>query len=170
MLPKSYVIAKWVVYALATLTLFALQDVLLDQLRLWGAAPFIYPMLPAVLASYEGLRRGGAFALVLGVVCDLLLPGPFMGFFTLTFTLTGLLTGLVGEKLLSPGPLCGLCAAAMGLLITGFARVAVQLLSGGGYLGLMAQTALREALATLPALAAVLPLYSVIHRRCAADY
>ena len=153
MLPKSYVIAKWVVYALATLALFALQDVLLDQLRLWGAAPFIYPMLPAVLASYEGL-----------------LPGPFMGFFTLTFTLTGLLTGLVGEKLLSPGPLCGLCAAAMGLLITGFARVAVQLLSGGGHLGLMAQTALREALATLPALAAVLPLYSVIHRRCAADY
>ena len=95
MLPKSYVIAKWVVYALATLALFALQDVLLDQLRLWGAAPFIYPMLPAVLASYEGLRRGGAFALVLGVVCDLLLPGPFMGFFTLTFTLTGLLLSLI---------------------------------------------------------------------------
>lgn len=170
MLPKSYLVAKWTVYALATLALFALQSLLLDQLRLWGTIPFIYPILPAVVSSYEGMRRGGVFSLVLGIVCDLLLPGPFMGFFTIIFTLVGLLAGLIGEKLLSPGPLCGLCVAAMGLLVTGMARVAVQLLSGGGYLGLMTRVALLEALVSLPALAAALPLYGVIHRRCAADY
>ncbi len=170
MLPKSYLIAKWSVYALATLALFALQRLLLNQLRLWGVTPFLYPMLPAVLASYEGLRRGGVFSLALGVVCDLLLPGPFMGYFTIIFTLVGLLAGLIGEKLLSPGPLCGLGVAAMGLLVTGFGRVAVQLLTGGGYPGLMARVALLETLVSLPALIAVLPLYSVIHRRCAADY
>lgn len=170
MLPKSYLVAKWTVYGLATLALFALQYLLLDQLRLWDTVPFLYPMLPAVLASYEGLRRGGVFALILGIVCDLLLPGPFMGFFTVIFTLVGLLAGLIGEKLLSPGPLCGLCVAAMGLLVTGFGRVAAHLLSGGGYGLLMCRVALMETLVSLPALIAVLPLYSVIHRRCAADY
>ena len=59
MLPKSYLVVKWTVYALATLALFALQYLLFNHIRLWGATPFLYPMLPAVLASYEGLRRGG---------------------------------------------------------------------------------------------------------------
>ena len=82
MQPKSYTVFKWAVYALATLLFFALQGLVLDHVRVWGLTPFLYPILPAVEAMYEGPRRGPVFGLCLGVVCDLLLPAPFSGFFT----------------------------------------------------------------------------------------
>ena len=170
MLPKSYLVYKWAVYSLATLLLFALQSLVLNHVRVMGLFPFLYPMLPAVLSSYEGPRRGAAFSLALGVVCDLLLTGPFEGFYTIAFTIIALLSALIAENLLSPGFLCGLVVSAMGLLLTGGLRILFQLLSGGGYLLLMARIALGETLLSLPALLVILPLYRLIHRRCASDY
>lgn len=170
MMPKSYLIFKWAVYSLATFLLFALQYLVLDHIRIWGLTPFLYPMLPAVAASFEGLRRGSTFALFMGLVCDLLLPGPFEGFYTIAFTLTAIIAALIAENLLAPGFLCGLAVSAMALLLTGALRVLVQFLSGGGYLGLMSRMALTESLITLPALVVVVPLYRVIHDRCASDY
>ena len=67
MLPKSYIILKWTVYALATLLLFCLQYLVLGQVRVMGLAPFVYPILPAVVASYEGPRRGAVFGLILEI-------------------------------------------------------------------------------------------------------
>lgn len=170
MMPKSYLVLKWTVYSLATLLLFALQYLVLDHIQVWGLTPFLYPMLPAVAASFEGLRRGSTFALAVGVVCDLLLPGPFEGFYAIAFTLTALIAALIAENLLSPGFLCGLAVSAMSLLLTGGLRILVQFLSGGGYLGLMFRMVLIESLITLPALVVVVPLYRLIHDRCASDY
>lgn len=169
-MPKSYLIWKWTVYSLVTLALFALQYLVLDQLQLWGLRPFLYPMLPAAVASYEGLRRGSVFALCLGVVCDLLLPAPFRGFFTLTFTAIGLLSGRIGESALPSGWLCGLLVSAMALLLTGGARMLVQLLTGGGYLALMGRMVLTETAITLPALPVVLPLYRLVFRKLPNEY
>lgn len=170
MLPKSYLALKWSVYALATLALFLLQSLVFDQIRVWGVAPFIYPILPAVLASFEGSRRGPVFALCLGAVCDLLLAGPFEGFFTLIFPLVAALSALIAEKLLSPGFLCGLVVSAMGLLLTAAFRILVMLLAGHGPAALMLRIALVESAISLPALLAALPLYRVIHRKCASEY
>ena len=169
-MPKSYIVRKWTVYALGTLALFALQSLLLERIVLWGLRPFIYPILPAVLSSYEGLRRGSVFSLTLGVVCDLLLVGPFDGFFTLLFTAIGIISGLVGENLLPPGWLCSLSVGTMGLLLTGLGRIAVLMFREGGHLLLMFHIALAETALSLPALLAILPLYRLIHRRCATDY
>ena len=162
MMPKSYLVFKWTVYSLATLGLFALQYLVLSHI--------LYPVLPAVAASYEGLRRGSVFALVVGVVCDLLLPGPFEGFFTLAFTVAALIAALIAENLLSPGFLCGLAVSALSLAVTGALRLFAQFLSGGGYLGLMSRMILVEALITLPAVIVVVPVYRLIHDRCASDY
>lgn len=170
MLPKSYVVFKWTVYGLATLLLFVLQSLVLNHNRVLGVTPFLYPMLPAVAAMYEGSRRGPVFALVVGVVCDLLLPGPFEGFFTLAFPLAALFAASVAENFLEPGFFCALFLSASALLLTGGLRILVQILSGGEYLGLMARIALQETVLTLPALLVVMPVYRVIHRRCAADY
>lgn len=170
MLPKSYLVFKWTVYALATLALFALQDLLLDQIRVWGVAPFLYPILPAVVASYEGSRRGPVFALCLGVVCDLLLTGPFEGFFTIIFPVIAIFSALIAENLLAPGWLCGLVVSGLGLLLTAGARILSLLLAGGGYPVLMLRIAVIETVISLPALLAALPLYRVIHKRCASDY
>ena len=72
MLPKSYVVFKWAVYAAATLLLCALQSMALNQIRALGLTPFLYPMLPALVAMFEGPRRGAVFALVFGLACGLL--------------------------------------------------------------------------------------------------
>lgn len=170
MLPKSYLVFKWTIYSLATLLLFALQYLLLNHVHVFGITPFLYPMLPAVLSSYEGLRRGSVFSLALGLVCDLLLVGPFEGFYTISFVLVALIAALIAENLLSPGFLCGLAVSAMGLVLTGLLRIAVMLLSGGRYPALMLQILAGETLLSLPALVVILPLYRVIHRRCASDY
>ena len=170
MMPKSYLVFKWTVYSLATLALFALQYLVLDNIQVLGLTPFLYPVLPAVAASYEGLRRGSVFALAVGLVCDLLLPGPFEGFYAIAFTLAALIAALIAENLLSPGFLCGLAVSAVSPGITAGMRLAVQFLSGGGYLGLMSRMALVETLITLPAILVVVPVYLLIHDRCASDY
>ena len=170
MLPKSYLIAKWTVYALATLALAAVQHLVLGQISVLGVTPFLYPMLPALVASYEGLQRGSRFSLVMGFVCDLLILAPFPGFYTITFTLIGVLAGLIGENLLSPGWLCGFTVSAMGLAIVNAARLLLYFLSGDLHPLLMGRIALVEILITLPMLLPSLPTYRAIHSRCAVDY
>ena len=170
MLPKSYIIAKWTVYTLATLALFALQHLILNNIHILGVTPFLYPILPAIVASYEGLRRGSIFALVLGVVCDLLIFGPFDGFYTIIFSLIGIFSALIGENLFSPGWLCGLVVSLLGLGLTLAARLMLFLLAGQLRPLLMVPQALIECAISLPALFAVLPLYEYVHRHCATEY
>ena len=170
MLPKSYIIAKWTVYALATLGLFALQHLVFNHVSVMGVTAFLYPIIPALVASYEGLRRGSVFALVVGLVCDLLIFGPFDGFFTIIFTLIGIFSALISENLFSPGWLCGLVVSLLALGATLAARLALFLLAGELRPLLMVPTALIECAISLPAIFAALPLYDHIHRRCAVDY
>lgn len=170
MLPKSYLILKWTVYTLATFLLSCLQYLVLGRVRVLGLTPFLYPVLPAVVASYEGPRRGAVFALVLGLICDQLVIGPFEGFYTLVFTFLALLSALIAENLLSPGFLCALTVSAMAMLLTNAGRILAELLKGNTHLILMGRIAAGETLITLPALLVVLPLYRLIHLRCAADY
>ena len=169
-MPKSYIIFKWVVYSLATLLFAAFQSLVLNHLVVTGVTPFLYPMLPAAGSMYEGGRRGPVFSLIFGLICDLLLPGPFQGFFTIAFTLCALLSAHIAENYLSPGFFCGLLVSALSLFLTGGCRILAAVLSGGGYLELMAWIVLVESLITLPFAVLVLPLYRAIHKRCAADY
>ena len=52
MLPKSYLVFKWLVYASVTLLFFALQSLALNHIRVLGLTPFVYPLLPATVAMY----------------------------------------------------------------------------------------------------------------------
>lgn len=170
MLPKSYIIAKWTVYSLATLALFALQHLILDHVSLWGTSPFLYPMLPALVASYEGPRKGSIFALSMGAVCDMLIAGPFPGYYTVLFTFIGLLAGTIGENVFSPGWLCGFTVSVMALALNVMLRLTLYLLAGELHIILMGRIALLEVALSLPAILPALPLYRTIHRRCATDY
>ena len=116
MQPKSYTVFKWAVYALATLLFFALQGLVLDHVRVWGLTPFLYPILPAVEAMYEGPRRGPVFALVMGLFCDILIWGPFEGFYALSFTIIALISAVIGENMLTPGTFCALLVSVGALL------------------------------------------------------
>ena len=170
MLPKNYRIFQWAVYAVATLLLCALQSLVLGHIRILGLTPFLYPVLPAVVAMFEGANRGAAFALAFGAACGLLLPAPFPGFFALIFPVAAICSAWVAERLLSRGILCAAIVSLLSLLLTGGFRILVQLLTGRAYLSLMVRIAVGETLLTLPALAAVLPVYRMIYRRCATDY
>ena len=170
MLPKSYTVFKWAVYAIATLLLCALQSVVLNHVRILGLTPFLYPVLPALVAMFEGPRPGSVFGLIFGLYCDLLIPEPFPGFFALIFPVAAIAAAWVAERLTSRGFLCALIVSSLGLLLTGALRMFVQLLSGGQYLGLMARMVVVEGVLTLPALLAAVPIYRAIYRRCGVEY
>ena len=170
MLPKSYVVFKWVMYAVATLFLCALQSVVFSHISVFRLTPFLYPVLPALMAMFEGARPGSVFAFCLGLACDLLVPAPFRGFFVLIFPVAAVVSAWIAERLTSRGLLCGLIVSSVGLVLTDCFRLFVQILSGGQYLGLMARIALGEAILTLPAVLIALPMYRMIYRRCGAEY
>ena len=170
MMPKSYIIAKWTIYSLATLLLLALQHLILGHISVFGVTPFLYPLIPALVSSYEGLRRGSVFSLVVGTVCDMLLIGPFEGFYAITFSIIGIFAALIGENLFSPGWLCGFVVCLMALGINGVSHFILYFLSGERHLLLMARIVLIECAISLPAMLPALPLYRKVHRRCAVDY
>ena len=119
---------------------------------------------------FEGSRPGAVFGLLLGLFCDLLVPAPFRGFFTIVFPLAAAFAAGIASRLQSRGVLCTLIVSAAGLLMTCVFRMGVQVLSGGQYLGLMARIAVGETLLTLPLALLVLPLYRAVNKRCAVDY
>ncbi len=170
MQPRSYLIFKWVLYTAAVFVLSCLQYLVFNRVRIMGTTPFLYPALAALVPMFEGKRQGPVFSLLLGLVCDLLLPGPFPGFFCIDFTLVALLSAAVGEGLIAPGFFAGIVVSAMGLILTGVLRVLLHVLSGGGFAALMCQTALYETILTLPAAAVAMPVLRAIHSRCAVEY
>lgn len=119
MLARNETIFKWMLYALATALCFLFQGFVLQRITIWGVIPFVYPLLVAVLATYEGPVPGTVFALAVGVVCDLLLPGPIPCFYTLSFPPAALCAALISQSLLPAGFLCSLAASAAAFAFTG---------------------------------------------------
>ena len=90
MLARNETIFKWTLYAAATVLCFLAQSLVLQRFTFWGVIPFLYPVLPAVTATFEGPAAGAVYGLAVGVACDSLLPGPIPCFYTLVFPLVGL--------------------------------------------------------------------------------
>lgn len=119
MVARGETILKWALYCAAAALCFFVQGFLLQRVTLWGVIPFLFPVLAAVPATYEGPVFGTAFALGLGVVCDLLLAAPLPCFYTLVFPLAGLCAALMAQGLLSAGPLCSLASSAVSFFLMG---------------------------------------------------
>ena len=101
MQPRQYIIFKWCVYSVITLFFCLVQICGLQHLRVMGVVPFLYPVLSALVATYEGRSGGIFFATGLGALCDIGLYSPFVGFYTVAFAAAALLTALVAEYLLT---------------------------------------------------------------------
>ena len=96
MVARSELILRWSVYGGAGLLVCLVQGLILQRLDLWGVMPFLYPALAAMVAVWEGaVPRGAVYALCLGALCDLALPGSVPCFYTVALPLAAMLAAVV---------------------------------------------------------------------------
>ena len=119
MLARSATIFKWTLYTLAGLVWAVVQAAFLQRVTIWGVIPFLYPLIAALPATFEGPAAGTVYALACGVFCDLLLPSSIPCFYTLILPLVGLAAGLLSQSLIPAGYLCSAAAALPAYLLTG---------------------------------------------------
>ena len=116
---RNAVIFKWTLYLLAALLCFAVQSAA-QRLHLLGVIPFLYPLLAVIPATMDSPGFGGAFALLMGLICDLLLPESLPCFYTLSFPVSALVASFLSRELLPAGLLCSYVVSAIAFAVNGF--------------------------------------------------
>lgn len=149
MLARSATIFKWTLYTLAGLVWAVVQAAFLQRVTIWGVIPFLYPLIAALPATFEGPAAGTAYALACGVFCDLLLPSSIPCFYTLILPLVGLAAGLLSQSLIPAGYLCSAAAALPAYLLTGIFHCIVLWAQGHPAWGAAMSVTLRELCASL---------------------
>lgn len=166
MVARSELILRWSVYGGAGLLVCLVQGLVLQRLSLWGVMPFLYPALAAMAAVWEGaLPCGAVYALCLGAVCDLALPGSVPCFYTIALPLAAMLAGLLSRGWLSSNLLSALAASALGYLVTGLLHAGVLAVTGHGAFVTAMAVAGKEFLITLPAMPFLYLLLRFLHGR-----
>ena len=148
---------KWTAYALACLLLLFGHELTLAHLRVWGIAPFLPPLLPAVLASMEDRLEGFVFALAFGVLCDLALTAPLPCLYTLA--------ALIARSVLQPGILCSLAVSTAAFVLVDLITAVTLLAGGRSELSAIALRAVQELALSLPLLIVCHPVLAFLHRK-----
>ena len=165
MLARNEIILKWLIYTAATAVWFLVQGAFCQRITLWGVIPFLYPMLAAIPATFEAPVPATVFALCLGVVCDILLPGAVPCLYTLIFPVIGLCSSLLAQSLLHPGMLCSLAVTAVAFVLTDLFRCFLLAAGGVSPWGTGLSILVREFLVTAPLLIPVTALYRAVYKR-----
>lgn len=166
MVARSELILRWSLYGAAGLLTCLLQGLILQRLSIWGVMPFLYPALAAMVAVREGaLPAGAVYALALGAVCDLALPGAIPCFYSVAFPLAAMLSGLLTRSWLSSNFLSSLAASALSFLVTGLLHAGVLAAMGHGAFGAAMAVTGKEFLVTLPLLPFLYLLLRFLHRK-----
>ena len=169
MLARSATIIKWVLYALAGLACTVVQAAVLQRFTLWGVIPFLYPLIAALPATFEGPAAGTVYALAAGVLCDLLLPSPIPCFYTLIFPLVGLSAGLLSQSLIPAGYLCSAVASLPAYLLSGVFHCIVLWATGHAAWTAGLSVTLRELCVSLPWSLPMAWLFRKVYRRVHID-
>jgi hypothetical protein len=164
-LARNEIIIKWLIYTAATAVWFLVQGAFCQRITLWGVIPFLYPMLAAIPATFEPPVPATVFALCLGVVCDILLPGAMPCLYTLIFPVVGLCASLLARSLLPAGMLCSLVVSALAFLLTDLFRCFVLAAGGVSPWGTGLSILVREFLVTAPLLIPVTLLHRAVYKR-----
>lgn len=165
MLARNEIIFKWLIYTAATAVCFLAQGAFCQRMTLWGVIPFLYPMLAAIPATFEAPVPATVFALCVGVVCDILLPGAMPCLYTLVFPVIALCASLLAQHLMPAGLLCSLLVSALAFLLTDLFRCFILAVNGVSPWGTGLSIMLREFLVTAPLLIPVTLLYRTVYRR-----
>ena len=116
---RFHIVLRSVGYVILLFVFFLLQDSIFSSLPIWGVRPLILPVCCTAIALSEGMERGGAFGVLAGVLCDIAIGNPPMGF-TILLTLVGLGVGWLGDSLMGRNFLTLVVLSTAVLLICAF--------------------------------------------------
>ncbi len=164
MFTKKALMTKWGLYGAALLLFILLQQLVLDEVSLWGVMPFLMPMVVAVAAALEGAVPGTVFGIFVGVLCDLSGHGVFSGVYTISFFLIALIVAILAKYWVTRSLFGSLIWALIAFAVID----AVQILYLAVFFradGLIAlQLACREAIVSLLFVIPIFLLFNFIHR------
>lgn len=156
---------RWSAYGAACLLLCFAHSMTFARVSVWGAAPFLPPLLPAVIASMEERLEGVGFGLVFGVLCDLTLTSALPCLYTVSFTAAALLASFLAGNVLQPGFLCSAAVSAAAFAVVDLIAGTALVLMGRAEAAAAAGLAVREAAVSLPLLAVCHPVLRFVHRK-----
>lgn len=165
MSPFQKNILKWSCYVGCCLLLSFFRQLFLGSVTVWGAIPFLPPVLLAVVASLEEMRPAVIFGMLYGALCDLTIPAPYPCLYTLAFTLSALLVSALARSLLQPGFPRALLMTALTFALVDCGNACALLLRGAaGELLPMLSLYCRETLVSCLLLIPAYPLLRAVHR------
>ena len=169
MLARNETIFKWALYAGATAVFFFLQGAILQRVTLWGVIPFVFPILAAVMGTYEAALPSSIYGLVVGVLCDLLLFDHLPCFYTLIFPIVGLCAALVSRNLLPADIPCAAINSVLAFLLTDLFHCLLLWFAGQAAWTAGAWLFLREAAVSILLVIPAALLFSAVFRRTHRD-
>jgi len=147
-----------ILHALLFFVIYALQDMILIHLQLFGLVPLILPVAATGIAVFEGRDIGGIAGIFAGIMCDISFNAP-VGVFTVLLTFTGLLVGTLADTVMRRGFLSFYIASVVVLAIS----VAAQMFPLVFFTGIppqaLAMVAMRQ---TIFSMLFVFPIYPVV--------
>ncbi len=161
---RSELIFKWSVYSALSLLVLLIQG-FLPEIRLFGVALFLPPVLVALLTSLEPNLQGVVFALGFGLLCDFALLGPAPCFYLVSFLLIALLSSLISTRLLNAEMLCSLAVVPAGILLSAVLRWLLLLADGSGSVGAVLLYCAKELLLVMPVVVPLHFLFRFFHHR-----
>lgn len=155
---------KWCFYCGIFLLFLLFQNTVLDPLsRIIGTAPFLAPAAIAVAAQWEGTKKGGAFAIVAGALCDMGGSGIFPGVYTLTFFLAAYSVGFVARSWVMRSAFGALLCAILSFFIIDLVHLTYLFFLRAADPLLIAKTAGLEAALSLPFTIPIFFIYRKTH-------
>lgn len=164
MSPAQKSVLKWSCYVGCCLLLSFFKHLFLGSVTIWGAIPFLPPVLLAVVASLEEMRPAVIFGMLYGALCDLTIPAPYPCLYTLAFTLSALLVAALARSLLQPGFPRALLMTALTFALVDCGNACAILLRGADALFPMLSLYFRETLVSCLLLLPAYPLLRAVHR------
>lgn len=156
---------KWFLFASATLLVALLDALAFSRISVFGFSPFVFPVMAALAASFEGPLQGSVYAMALGVLCDVTFTAPLPCVYTVSFTLCALAAAALSESVLRPGLLCSAVVSALSLFITASLCALILFFRRDADPSALFGTVLHEVVLSLPAVFLIHPLFSWIHKK-----
>ncbi len=156
----------WLLHALAAILVLLVRSLAFSRIELWGLHPVAALFLPAIVATYNPLRHSLVYSGCLGVVCDLLLPGPAPIFHLVTFMAIAAISHLLSRRMQPTVP-CSLVVCLDAWLITGLVRLFLLSLRPGFSFAAAASILGRELLISLPIIVLLHYLFALLRRHLA---